>query len=168
MNVIVSYYQTSCHVRVIYIKPLLSPFMALCANNWVEFLFLFIKFMLLITKCNCLKKYKLWVFVRPCSSKYILLEHDMRFGNKKRLHSFKEINAKVWWQIQRSKSLTINNIVILLSTFNNFSHIFWGPSWSCSYGGWIYNYLCNQCLSPLKLWVRTPFIARCTRYNINW
>jgi len=22
---------------------------------------------------------------------------------------------------------------------------------------WIYNYLCNQCLSPLKLWVRTPF-----------
>ena len=24
-----------------------------------------------------------------------------------------------------------------------------GPSWS--YGSWIYNYLCNQCLSPLKL-----------------
>jgi hypothetical protein len=23
----------------------------------------------------------------------------------------------------------------------------------CSYGSWIYNYLCNQCLSPLKLWV---------------
>jgi len=22
-----------------------------------------------------------------------------------------------------------------------------GPSWS--YGSWIYNYLCNQCLSPL-------------------
>jgi len=30
-----------------------------------------------------------------------------------------------------------------------------GPSWS--YGSWIYNYLCNQCLSPLKLCVRTPF-----------
>jgi len=39
-----------------------------------------------------------------------------------------------------------------------------GPSWSC--GSWISNYLCNQCLSPLKLWVRTPFMARCTRYNI--
>jgi len=26
------------------------------------------------------------------------------------------------------------------------------PSWS--YGSWIYNYLCNQCLSPLKLWVQ--------------
>jgi len=24
---------------------------------------------------------------------------------------------------------------------------------SWSYGSWIYNYLCNQCLSPLKLWV---------------
>ena len=23
---------------------------------------------------------------------------------------------------------------------------------------WIYNYLCNQCLSPLKLWVRTTFM----------
>jgi len=26
------------------------------------------------------------------------------------------------------------------------------PSWS--YGSWIYNYLWNQCLSPLMLWVR--------------
>ena len=30
-----------------------------------------------------------------------------------------------------------------------------GPS---SYGSWIYNYLCNQCLSPLRLWVRIPFM----------
>ena len=30
-------------------------------------------------------------------------------------------------------------------------------SWSWSYGSWIYNYLCNQCLSPLTLWVRIPF-----------
>jgi hypothetical protein len=27
--------------------------------------------------------------------------------------------------------------------------------WSWSYGSWIYNYLFNQCLLPLKLWVRT-------------
>ena len=27
------------------------------------------------------------------------------------------------------------------------------PSWSWSYGSWIYNYLHNQCLSPLTLWV---------------
>jgi len=25
----------------------------------------------------------------------------------------------------------------------------WGSWWSWSYGIWIYNYLCNQCLSPL-------------------
>ena len=42
-----------------------------------------------------------------------------------------------------------------------------GP-WPWSFGSWIYNYLCNQCLSPLELWVRTPFIVRCTRYNIMW
>jgi len=33
---------------------------------------------------------------------------------------------------------------------------------------WIYNYMCNQCLSPLKLWVWTPFMVGCTRYNIMW
>jgi len=43
-----------------------------------------------------------------------------------------------------------------------------GLSWPWSYGNWIYNYLCNQFLSPLKLWVRTLFMARCTRYNIMW
>ena len=30
------------------------------------------------------------------------------------------------------------------------------PSLAWSYGSWIYNYICNQCLSPLKLWVRIP------------
>jgi hypothetical protein len=37
-----------------------------------------------------------------------------------------------------------------------------GLSWSWSYSSWIYNYLYNQCLSPLK------FMVRCTRYNIMW
>jgi hypothetical protein len=31
-----------------------------------------------------------------------------------------------------------------------------GSSWSWSYGSWIYDSICNQCISPLKLWVRTP------------
>ena len=44
--------------------------------------------------------------------------------------------------------------------------VFWGSSYS--YVSWIYNYLCNQCLSPLKLWDRILFMARCTRYNIMW
>jgi hypothetical protein len=33
------------------------------------------------------------------------------------------------------------------------------------YGSWIYNYLCNQCLSPLTLWIRIPLS---TWYNIMW
>ena len=36
------------------------------------------------------------------------------------------------------------------------------PSWPWSYCSWIYNYLCNQCLSPLILWVRISIRARST------
>ena len=42
------------------------------------------------------------------------------------------------------------------------------PSWSWLYGSWIYNCLCNEYLSTLTLWVRIPFMTRCTRYNIMW
>jgi hypothetical protein len=38
--------------------------------------------------------------------------------------------------------------------------------WLRSYVSWTYHYLCNQCLSPLKLRVRIPLMGRCTRYNI--
>jgi hypothetical protein len=31
-----------------------------------------------------------------------------------------------------------------------------GALWSWSHASWIYNYLCNQCLSPLTLWLRVP------------
>jgi hypothetical protein len=37
-----------------------------------------------------------------------------------------------------------------------------GLSWSWLYGSWIYNYLCNQCLSPLMLRVWISIRARCT------
>jgi len=44
----------------------------------------------------------------------------------------------------------------------NFVNLFFseGPSWPWSYDSWIYNYLCNQCLSPLMLWVRISIRAR--------
>ena len=35
-------------------------------------------------------------------------------------------------------------------------------SWPWSYGSWIYDYLCNQCLSPLMLWIRISIRARFT------
>jgi len=37
-----------------------------------------------------------------------------------------------------------NNISVL-----TFPKSVWGVSWSWSYGSWIYNYPCNQCLSQL-------------------
>ena len=47
------------------------------------------------------------------------------------------------------------------------SYILGGLSWSC--GSRIYNfYLCNHCLSPLKLWDRILLMAGCIRYNIMW
>ena len=49
--------------------------------------------------------------------------------------------------------------------WNNSFLSIWGLSWSWSYCRWIYNYLCNQCLSPLKLCVRIQLMARCTRCN---
>jgi hypothetical protein len=45
---------------------------------------------------------------------------------------------------------------------NVFLITFQGPSWPWSYGSWIYNYLCNRCLSPLMLWVRISIRSRCT------
>jgi len=37
-----------------------------------------------------------------------------------------------------------------------------------SYVAWDVLVMCNQCLSTLKLWVRNPFMARCTQYKIMW
>ena len=59
----------------------------------------------------------------------------------------------------------------LCSVFNHcslYEHTLLESSWSWSYGSRTYNYLCNQCLSPLKWWVRTSFIERCTRCHIMW
>ena len=39
---------------------------------------------------------------------------------------------------------------------------FRGPSLPWSYGSWIFDYPCNQCLSPLMLWVRISTRVRCT------
>jgi len=41
-------------------------------------------------------------------------------------------------------------------------------SWSWWYGSWIYKYMYNQHLSPLKLWVWILLMARHTWYNITW
>ena len=46
---------------------------------------------------------------------------------------------------------------------------FRSSSWLWSYGSWIYNYLCNQCLSPTTNVVSSnPIQERCSQYNIMW
>jgi hypothetical protein len=57
---------------------------------------------------------------------------------------------------------------ILLQGYVQIVNSIKGSSWSWSYVSWIYIYLCNQCLSPLKLWIRNLFMAMCTRYNNTW
>jgi len=65
----------------------------------------------------------------------------------------------------RTKDLSLSLTgVICLSQW--FTCIAQGLSWS--YGSWIYNYLCNPCLSPLTLWVWIQLMVRCSRYNIMW
>ena len=50
---------------------------------------------------------------------------------------------------------SINFYSIFLQLVSQLLKNYRGSYWLWSYGGWIYNYLCNQCLSQLTLWVRT-------------
>jgi len=56
-------------------------------------------------------------------------------------------------QLQARAVLLILKILLWLW---NVEMVLWRPSWWWSFGSWINNYLCNQCLSPLTLWVRFP------------
>ena len=60
------------------------------------------------------------------------------------------------------KDFIKRNIFFFLFLMNVVNTYFYkGPSCPSSYGNWIYNYLCNQCLSPLMLWFRISIRARC-------
>ena len=52
--------------------------------------------------------------------------------------------------------------LIIYSVKLKFTNLYRGLSWPRLYCSWIYNYLCNQCLSPLMLWVWISIRARCT------
>jgi hypothetical protein len=52
--------------------------------------------------------------------------------------------------------------ISLLETWYIYLSLQQGHRGPGSYGSWIYNYLCNQCLLQLMLWVRLPLRARCT------
>ena len=62
---------------------------------------------------------------------------------------FKSKNAKCFWDL-----LDIQHFYDKLTFGISIYITEQGTSWSWSYGSWIYNNICNQCLSPLTLWVR--------------
>ena len=70
--------------------------------------------------------------------------------NKADRHDITEILLKVVLNTTKQTKKHTNNKPIIGGGGGG------GGSWSWSCGSWIYNYLCNQCLSPLTLWVRTP------------
>jgi len=47
--------------------------------------------------------------------------------------------------------------------------LYWrGLLWSQSCGNWIYNYLCNQCLLPVELWVQILLMVDTTLCDEVW
>ena len=105
----------------------------------------------------------------------LLLKFYCTFFIFHELYSETKYYWSVWPQTHhdlnnKNNNLSFEGLDIHYQQYHSSSnHTQWeGLSWSWSYGSWIYNYLCIQCLSQLKLWVWTSFMARCTRYNIMW
>ena len=81
------------------------------------------------------------------------------------VYSFEKENIENWWMssVLNVKSLYSYYLEILHQSTEYTIHSDWsivdstqGSLWLWSHGSWICNYLCNQYLSPLKLWVRIP------------
>jgi len=77
----------------------------------------------------------------------------MRFGE----YCYAVLPTKVSW------AEALVNLNYMTYYWHN-SYYTQGPSWPWSYGSWIFNYLYNQCLSPLMLWVRISIRVRCTTF----
>ena len=67
--------------------------------------------------------------------------------NKLDFQSFLYTNTHARYSYMLSSCKTIFNQILFFQVMGN--------SLSWSYGSWIYNCLCNQCLSPRKLWVES-------------
>ena len=58
--------------------------------------------------------------------------------------------------IKVSDTIWLKDCLYLLNLMLHWCICYLGPSRFWSYGSWIYKFICNQCLSPLTLWVRIP------------
>ena len=71
--------------------------------------------------------------------------------------SFHNYKSNWEWAV----NIIIKSFSFLFTIIFLLIYLMWA-SWPWSYGSWIYNYLCNQCLSPLMLWVWISIRAKCT------
>jgi hypothetical protein len=55
----------------------------------------------------------------------------------------------------------------MINRREQYNRLLW-QSWPWSYGSWIYNYLCNQCLSPLMFSQVTDKLYQIMLYNSPW
>ena len=70
-------------------------------------------------------------------------------------HHITEFDLFLLWYSWKIAHLALNNNHSLLMKQSSY---FFNSGFKIYMNGrWIYNYLCNQCLSPLTLWVRIPF-----------
>ena len=79
---------------------------------------------------NSLNNFATWPFLSLDGFLRVMSLDDVKNLEKKKL---------LW-----SPVYVILNIMCFITP--NFIYTSQGPSWSWSYGSWIYNYLCNQCL----------------------
>ena len=91
-----------------------------------------------------------WSCFDFCVYSCVLLFVFLSWHNVFFYHVCESTSRSSWYAIH-SKTIQIYILIV-----NWIVRIVQGPSWSWSYGTWIDNYLCNQCLSPLTLWVRIP------------
>ena len=72
------------------------------------------------------------------------------------------------WLPQYSRNIIENGAQRHSLTWGNTCSHFWVISVSSCVQSlfWIYSYMCNQCLSPLTLWVRIPFMTKCTHTTL--
>jgi len=79
----------------------------------------------------------------------ILLKVALNTKKKKQPNKYQSLT---WQELTYLLSYSKNSLLVL--NHGNF-HQYTLTLNECT-GSWIYNYICNQCLSPLKFWVRIP------------
>jgi hypothetical protein len=84
------------------------------------------------------------------------LAHSLPHSSKIQIDNWKEIKDTTVLHTRdtvKFLSESVSNCCLKAS-----EHLWERPS----YDSLIYNYLCNQCLSPLTLWARIPLTGKCT------